>query len=247
MIQIRKSQERGKTHIDWLESYHTFSFGDYEDKRYVGFGPLRVINQDQVKPGCGFGTHPHKNMEIITYVIEGELEHRDSTGTGSVIRPGEIQRMSAGSGIAHSEFNHSKSNTLHFLQIWIYPNQANLPPSYEQKKISKQENQLVLIGAQHSDRNTSNNVLTIHQAVNLYTAILNSNTTLSHSIEKQRGVYIHLFKGKLEITGDTQGDGSKQFFQLAQGDGAFIVEENLIEIKAITDNAEFLLFDLKIS
>src|ERR1700712_5542576 len=151
MITVRPSDERGVANLGWLDSRHTFSFGHYLDPQQMGFGPLRVINEDRVRPGAGFDTHGHRNMEIISYVLEGALEHKDSIGTGSVIRPGDVQRMSAGSGISHSEYNHSKTSPVHFLQIWFHPKTRNAKPSYEQKNFSEDDkrNKLLLVGSQH--------------------------------------------------------------------------------------------------
>ena len=166
MITIRKSTDRGQSQLPWLQSFHTFSFAGYHDPKFIHFGPLRVINEDTIKTGRGFGKHPHKNMEIITYVVEGSLEHKDSLGTGSIIKPGEIQRMSAGQGIEHSEFNHSDTDLLHLLQIWILPEKTDQPSSYEQKPINKKHNELILIGS----RDGSAEAVTIHQDVNLFNA-----------------------------------------------------------------------------
>ena len=168
MIYIRKGHERGKGQTNWLKSFHTFSFGEYYDPEFMGFGNLRVINEDTVQPGFGFGRHPHNNMEIITYVVSGVLEHKDSMGTGSVITPGEIQMMTAGTGIEHSEYNHSKSELLHLLQIWIIPEKKDLKPSYQQIKLHNVNNQFILIGANEE----KDNIITIHQDVNLYAAFL---------------------------------------------------------------------------
>ncbi|MBA3661103.1 MAG: pirin family protein [Gammaproteobacteria bacterium] len=231
MIYIRKSNARGRSQLTWLDSFHTFSFGEYYDESFMGFGSLRVINEDTVKPSMGFGKHPHNNMEIISYVIEGALEHQDSMGTGSVIKPGEIQRMSAGTGVEHSEFNHSKSNALHFLQIWIIPEKQGLKPSYEQITIPKENNKLILIGSRHAQ----NGSMTINQDIALYVAYLSPPHRIDYEIKKKRGVWIQLVKGDLILNGQS----------LSAGDGATVFDENMIEIEALTDS-ELLLFDLKI-
>lgn len=229
MIYLRKSQERGRSHYDWLDSFHSFSFANYYDAGFMGFGNLRVINEDTVQPGMGFGRHPHRDMEIISYVVDGALEHKDSMGTGSVIRPGEIQKMSAGTGVEHSEFNHSKNDTLHFLQIWIIPEKQGLKPSYEQKSISKIENQLILI----ADNDPETNVITVHQDVKIYVGYFSPNKTLPYEIANNHGVWIQLIKGSLDINGEI----------LSAGDGVAIFEEKKIDIQAKQDS-EFLLFDL---
>ena len=230
MISIRKSNDRGKSKIEWLESYHTFSFADYYDPDFMGYSVLRVINQDTVQPGFGFDRHPHNNMEIISYVISGELEHKDNMGTGSVIKPHEIQRMSAGSGVEHSEFNHSKKNPLHFLQIWIKPDTLNIKPSYEQKAIPDLKNQLILIG---SDK-PSESAIKIHQDVKLYVAYMDADKTIQHPILAKRSVWIQIITGKLEI--------NKQAAQ--SGDGILVTDEKSIQLHALENNTEFLLFDL---
>lgn len=227
MITIRKSADRGNSQIGWLNSYHTFSFGEYYDPSFMGFGSLRVINEDSVKPSFGFGNHPHNNMEIISYVIEGSLEHKDSMGTGSVIRPGEIQCMSAGTGIEHSEFNHSKTDILHFLQIWIIPEKQHLQPSYEQKTIPQEPNKLILIGSP----NGGNNAITIHQNVKLFVAYLTDNNVLDYTFEKKG--WIQLVKGKIDVNNQL----------LSAGDGAAITDKTTVKIIS-KENVEFLLFDL---
>jgi redox-sensitive bicupin YhaK (pirin superfamily) len=230
MINIRKADERGKTQIDWLESHHSFSFGDYYDQSYMGFSDLRVINEDFINANRGFGAHPHKNMEIITYVVEGALEHKDSLGTGSIIRPGEIQRMSAGTGIQHSEFNPSNHHSLHLLQIWILPETIGITPGYEQKQINKINNQLILIGSQ----DIKEEAVTIHQDVKLFVAFLTSNHSVSYDFKQQRQGWIQLIKGQIEINGQA----------LSAGDGASISRENTITITCLQD-AELLFFDLR--
>lgn len=229
MIIIRKAQQRGNSQTGWLNSYHTFSFADYYDPKYMGFSSLRVINEDTVQPAMGFGRHSHNNMEIISYVVDGALEHKDSLGTGSTIRPGEIQRMSAGTGIQHSEFNHSDSELLHFLQIWIIPEKDGLTPGYEQKKIPTISNQLILIGAkeQHHD------AILIHQDVKLYVAYLGKGNSLSHEFKPHRRGWLQLVKGKITLNGQ----------ELTAGDGAAITQEAIINIDGI-ENAELLLFEL---
>ena len=170
MITVRKANDRGRTQIDWLNSFHTFSFGDYYDPEWMAFGPLRVINEDFVVPGQGFGTHPHRDMEIITYIVQGALEHRDSLGTGSIIRPGDVQRMTAGSGIRHSEFNPSPSEPVHLLQIWIMPDQKNLTPSYDERKFSDAERRgkLRLIASKQGDEGS----VKINQDAKVYASLL---------------------------------------------------------------------------
>lgn len=229
MILIRKSNERGLTQINWLKSFHTFSFGEYYDPKFIGFGNLRVINEDRVQPAQGFGKHGHHDMEIISYVIEGALEHKDSMGTGSIIKPGEIQRMSAGTGVTHSEFNHSKKELVHFLQIWIIPYKSGLAPSYEQKFIPKEKiNELLLIGSQEG----GDNVITIAQKADLYAGYFTENKEVTHKFKNHSG-WLQLVKGELLLNNQL----------LAAGDGAGIKNEQQIKIKC-TKEAEFLLFDL---
>lgn len=229
MIFVRKSNDRGFTHIDWLKSYHSFSFGDYYDPKFMGFGNLRVINEDTVKPAMGFGMHSHRDMEIISYVIEGALEHKDSIGTGSIIKPGEIQRMSAGSGVQHSEFNPSPTQAVHFLQIWILPSKTGVAPSYEQKKILRSDkNPLVLIGSPQGGEN----VVTIGQAVSLYSGILDKSDSVKYTFKGQQG-WLQLIKGKLSVNNH----------ELNAGDGMAFQDEKEIVIDSL-DKAEFLLFDM---
>lgn len=229
MISIRKSIDRGTSKTEWLNSFHTFSFADYYDSKFMGIGNLRVINEDTVQPGMGFGKHPHRDMEIISYVVEGSLAHKDSMGTGSTIKPGEIQLMSAGTGVEHSEYNHSNTNPLHFLQIWIIPETTNLTPHYEQKTISKVENQLILIGS----RDSHPNAVTIHQDVELYAAYLTETNSVKHVFKPGHQGWLQLIKGSIELNGA----------KLSAGDGAAIIDEDTIKIQCL-QNAELLLFDL---
>jgi quercetin 2,3-dioxygenase len=231
MITIRKAADRGHTNIDWLDSRHSFSFGDYYDPRNMGFGPLRVINDDRVGPGGGFGAHPHRDMEIISYIVSGSLEHKDSLGTGSVIRPGDVQRMTAGTGIRHSEFNPSGTEPVHFLQIWIMPEQKNLTPGYEQRTVSDDEkrNRLRLI-ASHDGRNES---VTIHQDADVYATLLEPNKAVHHSIANGRLAWLQVIRGTVTLNGN----------KLETGDGAALEQEQQLEITA-QGESEFLLFDL---
>jgi quercetin 2,3-dioxygenase len=231
MITRRLAQERGHARHGWLDSYHTFSFADYYDPRYTGFRTLRVINEDRVQPGRGFGTHPHRDMEIISYVLEGALEHKDSLGTGSIIRPGEVQRMSAGTGVTHSEFNPSPVEPVHFLQIWILPERVGLPPSYEQRAFPAAEKQGTLrLVASRDGREGS---VTIHQAVDLYTSVLAPGETVTHRLAPGRHAWVQVARGVLTLN-DTA---------LSAGDGAAVSEEALLTLTA-TAQAEVLLFDL---
>ncbi|MDJ0597932.1 MAG: pirin family protein [Crocosphaera sp.] len=232
MITVRKDQARGQSNLGWLNSKHTFSFGYYYDQNYRGFGNLRVINEDQVQAGQGFGTHGHKDMEIISYVLKGALEHKDSLGNGSVIYPGDIQRMSAGTGIAHSEFNASKTDPVHFLQIWIIPNQKGLKPSYEQKHFSLSEKQGKFRLVASSDGRYDS--VKIHQDADLYVTVLNEGDRINHSTSENRLLWVQIVKGLTEINGHT----------LQAGDGAAITRETDIEFTATTDDSEILLFDL---
>lgn len=229
MIKIRKSVDRGHSKSDWLMSAHTFSFADYYAPEFSGFGTLRVINEDVIQPGMGFGMHPHKHMEIMTYVIDGVLEHKDSLGNGSQILPGEIQRMSAGHGVRHSEFNPSPDKTLHLLQIWIHPNTTDLAPSYEQKSISRVKNQLILIGAEKGEQQ----VVTIHQDVKVFVAYLTQGHALNYALAFNRQIWVQLVKGQIQLN-----DAA-----LYAGDGAAVVDEKILHITAHED-AELLLFDL---
>ena len=231
MITLRRAHERGHAQHGWLESYHTFSFADYYDPRHMGFQTLRVINEDRVQPGKGFGTHPHRDMEILSYVLEGALEHKDSLGTGSVITPGEVQRMSAGTGVSHSEFNHSGSELVHFLQIWLLPERAGLPPSYEQRAFPAEEKRGKLrLVASRDGREGS---ITIHQAVDLYTSLLNPGEVVTHRLTPGRHAWVQVARGAVRFN-DTA---------LSAGDGAAVSEETLLTVAA-KDQAEVLLFDL---
>lgn len=230
MIIIRKSNERGRGQHDWLDSYHTFSFANYQDPKHMHFHNLRVINEDFIKPSFGFSKHSHQNMEIITYVIEGTLAHKDSMGNGSIIKPGEIQKMSAGTGVEHSEFNPSPHESLHLLQIWIIPNQNQLAPSYEQVTINKKHNEFILIGSPIKQ----DGAVQIHEQVNLYVAYLNANTSIDYPFENNHAGWIQIVKGSVNLNGHT----------LTAGDGAAIEDEPLITIVS-NDNTELLLFNFQ--
>ncbi len=230
MITLRKASERGLTKLDWLNSRHTFSFGEYFDPKENGFSVLRVINDDHVAPGKGFGTHPHRDMEIITYVLEGAVEHRDSLGTRSVIPAGDVQRMTAGTGIQHSEFNPSPSEPLHFLQIWILPEAAGIKPGYEQKTLGDRTKGKLALVASHKG---GDGALKIHQDADLYIGALTKGQSVEKEISKGRSGYVHVARGKLDLNG----------IALGEGDGAKIKDESHLKFAA-TDDAEVLLFDL---
>jgi hypothetical protein len=205
MHAIRHSQERGRADFGWLDSRHTFSFGDYYDARFMGFGPLRVINEDRVAPGAGFGTHSHRDMEILSWVLSGALEHKDSIGTGAVIRPGELQRMTAGRGVTHSEFNRSKTEPVHFLQIWILPQQLGLKPGYEQRTFTDAElrNRWRLIAASDG----RDGAVKVHQDANVYAARFNKDVQLTHTPAKGRHLWLQVARGELEVDGAVLRDG----------------------------------------
>ena len=231
MLTIRKAEERGHANHGWLDTWHTFSFADYQDPREMGFGPLRVINDDTVQPGQGFGTHGHRDMEIITYVLEGALEHKDSMNNGSIIRPGNVQRMSAGTGVRHSEFNPSRDKGVHLLQIWIEPKITGVKPSYEEKQFgtAEKKGQLRLIASPDGREGS----VTIHQDAYVYASMLDGKDAVTHRLAPGRRAYVHVARGSLKVNG-TPLDG---------GDGVKIVDVTTIEL---TDAraAEVLLFDL---
>jgi len=231
MITLRRSQERGYADHGWLKSFHSFSFADYHDPAHMGFGPLRVINEDRVAPGTGFGTHGHRDMEIISYVLDGELAHRDSMGNGSVIRPGDVQRMSAGSGVRHSEFNHAQDRTTHFLQIWIEPNVTGIAPSYEEKRFSEADKQgrLRLVASPDG----ADGSVRIHQDARMYVSRLAPGQSLSAELAAGRLGYLHLISGAVTVNGE----------RLAGGDAAKVRDETQLQISAGADS-ELLLFDL---
>ncbi len=233
MIKIIKSNQRGRTKIDWLDSFHSFSFSDYFDRNRMHFGSLRVLNEDFIDPASGFPMHPHKNMEIITYVLQGALEHRDSTGTHSVIRAGDLQKMTAGKGVYHSEFNPSQVEDVHLFQIWIMPDQNDLTPSYEQITLDKNErkNKLQLVAS----NNKSEGKIFISQDVNLYLADLENETEIKVKIEKGRGIFLQTISGELTVGNIT----------LTKGDALEVTEENELVILSNT-GAVLMLFDEKI-
>ena len=230
MIDIRRADARGHTQLSWLDSRHTFSFGDYYDPAHMGFRALRVINDDRVAPGAGFGTHPHRDMEIITYVLDGALEHRDSLGNGSAIRPGEVQRMSAGTGIRHSEFNASREEPVHFLQIWILPAQEGLPPSYEQRALPAGARGGLALAASRDGRDGS---VTVHQDVSVHAGQLDRGDTVAHPLAAGRHAWVQIARGSASLNGQT----------LQAGDGAAVSGEDQVGIRA-DGPAEILLFDL---
>ena len=231
MIKLRRSDERGKANYGWLDTNYTFSFSDYYDPQFMGFRDLRVINEDFIEPDQGFPKHGHRDMEIITYVISGELSHRDSMGNGETIRPHEVQRMTAGTGVLHSEYS-SPTDKTHLLQIWILPEKTDLQPSYEQKHFPPEEKQgrLRLVASRGGDDGS----VTINQDVNLYASILLKDKEVSFELRPGRLAWVQLISGSLDLNGET----------LNAGDGAAVSEESAINIKALADNSEFLLFDL---
>ena len=231
MIELRKSNERGHANHGWLDSYHSFSFADYHDPRHMGYASLRVINEDVVQPGQGFGTHAHRDMEIITYILAGALEHKDSMGNGSVIRPGDVQRMSAGTGVRHSEFNASSDQLVHLLQIWILPAKAGIAPGYEEKHFdaASKRGRLRLV-ASGDGREGS---VTIHQDASIYAALLDGSERATHAAGPGRKIYVHIARGSVTVNG--QG--------LDAGDAAKISDESAITLSNGHD-AEVLLFNL---
>jgi quercetin 2,3-dioxygenase len=231
MIIVRPAEERGAADFGWLDSRHTFSFGHYHDPRHMGIGALRVINDDRVAPGGGFDTHPHRDMEIISYVLEGALEHKDSIGTGSVIRPGDVQRMTAGTGIAHSEFNHSRTEPVHFLQIWIIPEKKGLPPGYEQKAFPVEERRgKARLVASRDGRDGS---LTVHQDVDLYTSVLEEGDEVSLALRPGRSAWVQVARGTVAVNGTS----------LKEGDGAAVLDVEGLRLTGET-GGEVLVFDL---
>ena len=231
-MEIRRSQDRGLAEHGWLKSFHTFSFADYQDPQHMGFGPLRVINEDRVQPGQGFGTHGHRDMEIISYVLEGGLAHKDSMGNGSVIRPGDVQRMSAGTGVRHSEYNASDRDPVHFLQIWIEPDKRGVEPSYEEKHFddASKRGRLRLIASADGREGS----VRIHQDANLYAALVDGGESVALEPKPGRRIYVHIVRGEAEVNGQPlqAGDAVK----LSGADNAVRVEKGR--------NAEVLVFDL---
>ena len=231
MIRIRRSAERGHFDHGWLDTYHTFSFASYRDPEHMGFRSLRVMNEDRVEPGQGFGMHGHRDMEIVTYVLEGALEHRDNMGNGAVLRPGEFQRMSAGTGIEHSEFNPSDSEPVHLYQIWLFPERKGLPPSYEQRDFPTEEkrNRLRVVAS----RDAREGSLAIQQDAAIYLSALDAGQAVTHKLLPARHAWLQVLRGQVEFGGH----------QLAPGDGAAVSEEPALTIRAV-EPSEVMLFNL---
>ncbi len=231
MLTVRKANERGHANHGWLDTWHTFSFADYYDPQEMGFGPLRVINDDRVQPGMGFGMHGHRDMEIITYVLEGALEHKDSMGNGSIIRPGNVQRMSAGTGVLHSEFNPSRDESVHLLQIWIEPSVQGVNPSYEEKRFAAQENKgrLRLIASPDGREGS----VTIHQDACVYAGVIAAGDAVRQALEAGRRAYVHVARGAVTVNGQ----------KLKAGDGAKISGASEIALSE-GSGGEVLVFDL---
>ena len=235
MMTIRHADERGHAEHGWLDSHHTFSFADYYDPDHMGFRSLRVLNDDRVEPGQGFGTHPHRDMEIISYVIEGSLQHKDSMGTGSVIRPGDVQRMSAGTGVLHSEFNASKTDPVHFLQIWLMPGKRGIAPSYEQKAFGSGEKRGRLRVVASPDARDGSVV--IHTDAVVHAGLFARGESSELSLGRGRHAWVHVVRGRVKVNGK----------DLAEGDGAAISDESVVKVEGIDDGAvegEVLVFDL---
>jgi quercetin 2,3-dioxygenase len=231
MINIRPAADRGRTAIDWLDSRHTFSFGDYQDRAHMQFRSVRVLNDDRVAPGMGFGTHSHRDFEILSYVVNGALEHKDSLGTGSVLRPGEVQRITAGTGIAHSEFNPSPTEPVHFLQIWLTPERRGLKPGYEQKAYTEAERRGRLrLVASHDGRDGS---VTVHQDADLYVTLPEPGESVKHELRPGRFAWVQVARGAVTLNGKP----------LSEGDGAAISDESALTVTGKAP-AELLLFDL---
>jgi redox-sensitive bicupin YhaK (pirin superfamily) len=231
MFDIIQSDTRGSADHGWLKAKHTFSFAEYRNPERVHFGSLRVINEDRIAPGQGFGTHPHKDMEIVTYIIKGAIEHKDSMGNGTIIRAGEVQRMTAGTGVQHSEFNHSENEELHLLQIWMFPERKNLEPGYEQTLFAREDklDRLRLIGS----RDGRDGSITIHQDIDLYASVLDQGSEVTLNDVAERRIFVQVVSGELDINGQ----------KLSAGDGARICQS--AEIRATAESsAEFLLFNL---
>jgi redox-sensitive bicupin YhaK (pirin superfamily) len=231
MITIRRAADRGHANHGWLDSHHTFSFADYHDPEQMGFGPLRVINEDRVQPGAGFGTHSHRDMEILSYVLEGGLAHKDSIGTGSTIRPGDVQRMSAGTGVAHSEFNASTTDPVHFLQIWLLPERPGIPPSYEQKSFPEGERRgrLRLVAS----RDGREGSLTLHQDASVYSGLLDAGERSSLGLARGRQAWVQVARGEVQLNGQ----------RLTAGDGAAVSAEPELTLQGVKQG-EVLVFDL---
>ncbi len=231
MIEVIPSETRGSADHGWLKAKHTFSFAEYHNPKRVHFGPLRVINEDRIAPGQGFGTHPHKDMEIVTYPISGAIEHKDSMGNGTVIMAGEVQRMTAGSGVQHSEYNHSKSEELHLLQIWMFPEQKDLEPGYEQTMFTREDklDRLCLVAS----RDGRNGSVTVHQHVDLYASILQVNTKIEHAVDDAHKIFVQVISGEIVVNGQA----------VSAGDGLQITGEGKLGISSKSE-AEFLVFDM---
>ena len=231
MLEIRRARNRGHADHGWLDSWHSFSFADYHDPAHMGFGPLRVINEDRVQPGMGFGTHGHRDMEIISFVLAGQLEHKDSMGTGSVIAPGDVQRMSAGSGVRHSEYNPSRAEATHFLQIWIEPAVKGIAPSYEQTHIAAAEKRgrLCLIASPDG----GDGAVKIHQDARLYAAVLDDSDAVTHALARGRRAYVHVVRGTVQVNSALLGTGDAAKITAAP---AIVLDHG--------SGAEILLFDL---
>jgi redox-sensitive bicupin YhaK (pirin superfamily) len=231
MIRIRKADERGHFNHGWLDTYHTFSFASYRDPEHMGFRSLRVMNEDRVQPGQGFAAHPHRDMEIVTYVLEGALEHKDNMGNGSALRPGEFQRMTAGRGITHSEFNPSAAELVHLYQIWISPERKALEPSYEQRAFAEDErrNQFRIVAS----RDGREGSLTVHQDVAIFLSSINAGEQVSHALKMDRHAWLQVLRGAVELNA----------IRLAAGDGAAVSEETVLAVLATSDS-EVMLFDL---
>jgi len=232
MLYKRPAEERGHADHGWLKSNFSFSFADYYDENFMGFGPLRVINDDVVAAGKGFGMHPHRDMEIITYVLSGQLEHKDSMGTGSIIKPGDVQHMSAGTGVFHSEFNPSEKEPVHLLQIWIIPNKKSVKPRYAQKHFGKDEKQgkLRLIASEHGDEGS----VEIYQDAKVFASVLSTDETVSYELGKDRHAWVQVALGEIRVNG----------LDLKAGDGVAVAEEDKLEIIGNSDSSEFILFDV---